>query len=92
MSALFTVVARTSNGWRSPPTIPAMTLEEARAKCQDLCEQFPNQHFDILGVVAMSRKTTQVSLEVTAPAALKFDPEATIQTHGAKVMALRSNA
>ncbi len=92
MSALFTVVARTSNGWRSPPTIPAMTLEQARAKCQDLCERFPNQHFDILGVVAMSKKTTQVSLEVTSPDALNFDPEATILTHSAKVMPLRGNA
>ena len=91
MSALFTVVARTSNGWRSPPTIPAMTLEEARAKCQDLCERFPNQDFDILGVVAMSKKTTQVSLEVTTPGTLNFDPEATIQTQLAKVMPLRGN-
>ena len=63
MATIFTVVARTTGGWRSPPTIPAMTLEEARARCEDLCKRFPNQEFDILGVVAHSKRTSNVSLE-----------------------------
>ena len=67
MSTIFTVVARTTGGWRSPPTIPAMTLEQARARCEDLCNQFPNQEFDILAVVAHSRRTSKVSLEATEP-------------------------
>lgn len=70
MSTIFTVVARTTGGWRSPPTIPAMTLDEARARCEDLCNQFPNQEFDILGVVAQSKRTSRVSLEAVELAVL----------------------
>ena len=70
MSMIFTVVARTAGGWRSPPTIPAMTLEEAKARCQDLCKRFPNQEFDILGVVAQGKRTSNVMIEATEPAVL----------------------
>ena len=92
MSNIFTVVARTTGGWRSPPTIQAMTLEEARAKCEDLCKRFPNQQFDILGVVAQSKRTNLVSLEAMEPVALdaKYLKDITLDGHGSNVTPLRS--
>jgi hypothetical protein len=96
MSTKFTVVARTTGGWRSPPTIQAMTLDEARERCQDLCNRFPNQEFDILGVVAQSKRTNSVSLEAVDPASLdiKRFKEIAVEAHGhsANVTALRGNA
>ena len=95
MSAIFTVVARTSSGWRSPPTIPAMTLEEASSRCRDLCNRYPNQEFDILGVVAKSTRTSNVSLEILPPA--DFEPKRVKEVpmvhegHGPNVMPLRGN-
>lgn len=95
MSTIFTVVARTTGGWRSPPTIQAMTLDEARTRCQDLCNRFPNQEFDILGVVAQSKRTNLVSLEAIEPATLDVkrlkELAAEAHGHGATVTALRGN-
>ena len=95
MSTIFTVVARTTGGWRSPPTIQAMTLDEARTRCQDLCNRFPNQEFDILGVVAQSKRTNLVYLEAIEPATLDMkrlkELAAEAHGHGATVTALRGN-
>ena len=88
MSTIFTVVARTTGGWRSPPTIPAMTLEQARARCEDLCNRFPNQEFDILAVVAQSKRTSSVFLEATEPAVLDTKRA---DGQGSNIMQLRGN-
>ena len=93
MSTIFTVVARTTGGWRSPPTIQAMTLEQARARCEDLCNQFPHQEFDILGVVAQSKRTSRVSLEAIEPAMLdtRRVKDVVIEEQARNITQLRGN-
>ena len=95
MSTGFTVVARVTGGWRAPATIHAMTLDEARDRCKELCNQYPHQEFDILGVVAKSKRTSKVSLEhvaqpVPEPKRVK-EPEPLREEFAANVMPLRGN-
>jgi hypothetical protein len=68
MSQGFTVVARVTGGWRAPPTIHSMTLDEARERCKELCNRYPHQEFDILGVIAKSKRMSKISLEPVAAA------------------------
>ena len=95
MSTGFTVVARVTGGWRTTPTLHAMTLEEARERCKELCNQYPHQEFDILGVVAKSKRTSKVSLEHiahTAPEPKRVkEPEPVHEEFAANVMPLRGN-
>jgi hypothetical protein len=68
-----------------------MTLEEARSRCEDLCRRFPNQEFDILGVVAQSKRTSKISLE--ASELVVFDAkrakEASLEVQGTNVTPFR---
>lgn len=95
MSNGFTVVARVTGGWRTTPTLHAMTLDEARERCKELCNQYPHQEFDILGVVAKSKRTSKVSLEHVAqpgpePKRMK-EPERILEDFAANVMPMRGN-
>ena len=96
MAEGFTVVARVTGGWRAPPTIHAMTLEDARERCKELCAQYPHQEFDILGVIAKSKRTSRISLEPVAPAIpepkrAKEQQAIVAEEFGANVMPLRGN-
>lgn len=59
----YTILSRTTGGWRSTPTVQSMTLEEAKLKYKELSARYPHQDFDILGVMFAGNRIERASLK-----------------------------